>query len=158
MIPRIDVVGRMRARVAPRARRSLARRLHQAGRRLGLSARELGGLGVRIVGDEEMAGLHERFLGEAQTTDVLSFPVEPAATHGDPELPLLGDVVLCWDAVVRQARSPGAQAQLDEATVLCVHGIVHLLGHDHGTRAAARAMRRLERRALRACGLSRARI
>jgi len=108
---------------------------------------------VRIVEDREMMAVHERFLGEARTTDVLSFPVDAEALPDDHDLGVLGDIVLCWDAVARQARDSGAQALLDEATVLCVHGIVHLLGHDHGTRAEAREMRRRERRALRACGL-----
>ena len=41
-------------------------------------------------------------------------------------------------------------AAIDEATVLAVHGLCHLLGHDHGGRGEARAMHRAERRALKA--------
>lgn len=43
-----------------------------------------------------------------------------------------------------------AAAAIDEATVLAVHGLCHLLGHDHGERGEARAMHRAERRGLRA--------
>lgn len=48
--------------------------------------------------------------------------------------------------------SSEAAAALDEATVLAVHGLCHLLGHDHGRRGEARAMHRAERRGLRAAG------
>lgn len=47
-----------------------------------------------------------------------------------------------------------AEAAIDEATVLAIHGLCHLLGHDHGRAAEARAMHRDERRALRAADTS----
>jgi probable rRNA maturation factor len=61
----------------------------------------------------------------------------------------LGDIVIDWQQVQRQARDASLRAQIDEATVLLVHGLCHLLGHDHRTRAQGRRMHRAERKLLR---------
>ena len=90
-------------------------------------------LSVRIVDDAEMSALHVRFMGEPGPTDVLSFPA------GDPEAWLLGDIALDWEAIARQAAGPHEAQRLHEATVLCVHGLAHLLGHDHATQPPERA-------------------
>ncbi|MCA9637697.1 MAG: rRNA maturation RNAse YbeY, partial [Myxococcales bacterium] len=50
----------------------------------------------------------------------------------------LGDIVLSWPAVIRQARRRDLAGLLDEATVLAVHGLAHLLGHDHRERREGR--------------------
>jgi len=105
-------------------------------------------LSVRIVDDTEMAALHVRFMGEQGPTDVLSFPA------GDPEAYLLGDIALDWEAIARQAAGAHEQARLDEATVLTVHGLAHLLGHDHGTAEQGRRMHQMEARLLRGIGVA----
>lgn len=105
-------------------------------------------LSLRIVDDAEMSALHERFMGEAGPTDVLSFPA------GDPDAWLLGDIAIDWQAIARQAAGPLESQRLHEATVLCVHGLAHLLGHDHGTAEEGRRMHRLEARLLRGIGVS----
>ena len=61
-----------------------------------------------------------------------------------------GELVLCWPAVTRQARTHQARDLLDEACVLAVHGLAHLLGHDHLGAAEGRRMHTAERRALAA--------
>lgn len=66
--------------------------------------------------------------------------------HAQPTVGL-GDIVLSWDAVRRQA---GARPPLDEATVLVIHGLAHLLGHDHTGRRDGRRMHRRELRGLAA--------
>lgn len=104
-------------------------------------------LSVRIVDDAEMSALHVRFMGEPGPTDVLSFPA------GDPEAWLLGDIALDWEAIARQAAGPHEAQRLHEATVLCVHGLAHLLGHDHATAEEGRRMHRLEARLLRQLGV-----
>ena len=71
-------------------------------------------LSISFVTEEEIAGLHERYLHEAGPTDVLSFPLDDEA--GEDGLRQLGDVVI----------APAAELRL-----LLVHGILHLLGHDH---------------------------
>jgi probable rRNA maturation factor len=98
-------------------------------------------LSVLLVDERTMADLHERWMGEPGPTDVLAFPMdelrpphmagnrsgdtEPGA---DPKL--LGDVVLCPQVAAAQAEKASHSTQ-DELEMLCVHGILHLLGYDH---------------------------
>jgi probable rRNA maturation factor len=150
--PRIAVARSLRGSIDPAALPVLARRLRGAARRMGVSAEQLAELGVKIVDDREMAELHLKYMGEPGPTDVLSFTGGGAP---DPEFdfdtePPFGDIVLDWHAVIRQARIRTQAGLIDEATVLLVHGLAHLLGHDHGTREEARRMHRLERIGLRA--------
>ncbi len=141
--PRFVVSPSLRSRVNSRLVAALERRARRAATQLRIDPERLHGLGLRIVDDAEMAKLHETYMGESGPTDVLSFtPVE----FGESEL--LGDIAIDWDAVVRQAAGPSLRAQLDEATVLLVHGLAHLLGHDHRRRDEGRRMHRVERRVL----------
>jgi probable rRNA maturation factor len=141
--PRFVVSPSLRSRVNARLVAALERRARRAAMQLRINADRLRGLGLRIVDDAEMAELHETYMGERGPTDVLSFT--PAALG---EVDLLGDIAIDWDAVVRQAAGPSLQAQLDEATVWLVHGLAHLLGHDHRRRDEGRRMHRVERRVL----------
>jgi rRNA maturation RNase YbeY len=93
---------------------------------------------VRIMGDAEMRRLNRTYAGEDHATDVLSF-----AGSGDQ----LGDLGISWPAVVRQARRY-RHPQRTELALLCVHGLLHLLGWDHATPAQAREMTRLTLAAL----------
>jgi probable rRNA maturation factor len=101
-----------------------------------------------------MRALNRRFRGMDRVTDVLSFPMGPApADHsggrvGDAQL---GDVVIALGRAERQARAMG-HARLTELKVLALHGVLHLLGHDHETDDGA--MSRAERRCLRRGGLA----
>jgi probable rRNA maturation factor len=143
--PSFLVSAGVRARVSPRLLALLERRTRRAARRVGIDADQLRWLGLRIVDDAEMAELHQTYMGEAGPTDVLSFrPVDGLGSGS------LGDIVIDWDAVVRQARGWSSAALLDEATVLIVHGLAHLIGHDHAERGEGRRMHRVERRVLRA--------
>jgi probable rRNA maturation factor len=79
-----------------------------------------GELGLALVGPEEIRELKREHLGVDEATDVLSFPID-----GRDELPpgvprQLGDVVLCPQVVGDAWRAP------------LVHGLLHLLGYDHG--------------------------
>jgi probable rRNA maturation factor len=146
---RLIVDRELRARLDGDARRLLLRVAAAAGRRLGFSAAELGGLGLRLVGDTTMIELCRVHLGDAHVTDVLSFPAPD-----DPFVPCAGDIAIDWEQVQRQAIWPGSSGWAREAAQLLVHGLVHLAGHDHGTRAQARRMLRAERAAARAAGLA----
>jgi probable rRNA maturation factor len=87
----------------------------------GLAASELS---VSFVTEEEMAELHERYLGEPGPTDVLAFPLDEVDEEG---VRILGDVVICPAVAARNnPADPGSELRL-----LLVHGILHLLGHDH---------------------------
>ncbi|PRP91961.1 Endoribonuclease YbeY [Enhygromyxa salina] len=148
--PYFFVSPQLRGRVAPRVVALLSRRTRRAGQCLGLDAAALRSLGLRIVEDEEMAELHLAYMDEPGPTDVLSFTPAAAGAPQAPGLPgSLGDIVIDWDAVERQAGAASSVARLNEATVLVVHGLVHLLGHDHGDRHEGRRMHRLEQRVLR---------
>lgn len=125
--------------------RELGRRLERGARLLGIEAHDRAPVTVSVVGQDQMSELHLRWMGLAGPTDVLSIP---AAQEG--EIRAVGDIVLCWPIVQSQAASGPAQSELHEATVLGVHGLVHLCGHDHRTRRQSRRMHRQECRVLRA--------
>ncbi len=85
-------------------------------------------LSVSFVEDAEMEELHVRYMDEAGPTDVLSFPQDPddrGEEHGGVRI--LGDVVIAPAVAARNnPDDPAAELRL-----LLVHGILHLLGHDH---------------------------
>ena len=90
-------------------------------------------LSVSFVNEDEMADLHLRYLNEEGPTDVLSFPQDDDASEGPR---LLGDVVIAPSVAARnQPDDPAAELRL-----LLVHGILHLLGHDHDDEAERAAM------------------
>lgn len=93
-------------------------------------------LAVRISGDRELRRLNRRHLAEDHATDVLSFPA------GDPGDAHLGDIVVSWPAVRRQAAEFGHDED-SELSLLVVHGFLHILGWDHATDAEEREMNRL---------------
>lgn len=72
-----------------------------------------------------MKRLNRKFRGKNKTTDVLSFPAEPG-----PGPAVLGDVVVSVPAARRQAALAGWSLE-KESLFLVIHGILHLLGHDH---------------------------
>jgi probable rRNA maturation factor len=90
-----------------------------------------GELGLSFVGTEEMRRLKREHLGIDEATDVLSFPID-----GLERLPAgvprqLGDTVLCAQMVGDGWRRP------------LVHGLLHLLGYDHGRAMTTREIRYL---------------
>ena len=103
----------------------------------------LADLSMLLVDEAHMTNLHEKWMEEPGPTDVLSFPMDelrphsiagPNRTRGrdedDSEPVLLGDVVLCPQVAVAQARQHG-HSTAAELELLTVHGVLHLLGYDH---------------------------
>lgn len=93
-----------------------------------------GELTLTFVDTELMAELNAEHMGEVYATDVLSFPLDAdltpnaVATEWGPLL--LGDVVVC--PAVAASNAPSHAGTLDdELALLVVHGILHVLGHDH---------------------------
>jgi len=110
----IEVENRSGVPVDAPAARKLARDV-LAGQRIAS-----GDLGIAFVGPDEIRRLKQEHLGIDEATDVLSFPID-----GTSELPgelprQLGDVVICPQVVADEWRRP------------LVHGLLHLLGYDHG--------------------------
>lgn len=93
-------------------------------------------LSVLLTDDRRMAALHERWMGEEGPTDVLSFPME--------EQGILGDIVISVETAARRGRG-GPERELLRCLV---HGVLHLTGHDHRTKAQKARMDRLARRLL----------
>jgi probable rRNA maturation factor len=85
-------------------------------------------LTVVLIGDESIQTLNRDFLGHDAPTDVLSFP----ADEPDPETGrcYLGDVVISVPRATEQAETRGHTLEA-EVQLLVVHGVLHLLGHDH---------------------------
>ena len=96
-------------------------------------------LSVSFVTDEEIADLHRRYMGEEGPTDVLSFPLDEVDEGGAR---ILGDVVISPSAAERN----NPLDQPSELRLLLVHGILHLLGHDHEDEADRAAMWTLQER------------
>ena len=102
-------------------------------------------LGITLADDTTVHALNRDHRGQDKPTNVLSFPL----VDGDfePEAPgaplLLGDVILAYQTVAREAAGQG-KSLADHAVHLVVHGVLHLLGHDHESDGEADAMERLE--------------
>jgi probable rRNA maturation factor len=116
----VETDNRSGTTVAARAAEELAERVLVAE---GVSDGELG---IAWVGGDEMRGLKREHLGVDETTDVLSFPLDGRDELPDGEPRALGDVILCPEVVGERWREP------------LVHGLLHLLGYDHGEEMAAR--------------------
>jgi probable rRNA maturation factor len=102
-------------------------------------------LSIRLVEVEPMTALHVHFMKEPGPTDVLAFPMDELGDQRDDtdseDAPpvLLGDVVLCPDVAASQANEAGHSLE-NELHMLCTHGILHLLGYDHGDPEEEREM------------------
>jgi probable rRNA maturation factor len=107
-------------------------------------------LSLSLVGDQAMRALNREYRGKDSATDVLSFSLE--AAPGRSAERLLGDVVISVDTARRQAREYGATLQR-ELYRLLIHGLLHLMGHDHIAPSERRVMRREERRLAEAIAL-----
>ena len=89
-------------------------------------------LTLLVTTDERMRDFNRRFLGEDRPTDVLAFPSPPGLD--EPGRRYLGDLCISLHRAVEQARS-GGHPLTAELSLLVVHGVLHLLGHDHDQRA-----------------------
>jgi probable rRNA maturation factor len=115
-------------------------------------------LSIVLVDVETMSAYHEKFMGEPGPTDVLSFPMDELRSPEpgeEPPLGLLGDIVLCPTFTASQAADSGRTPE-EEADYLLVHGLLHLLGHDHAEPAEKKVMFDLNDKVIAAWGASRA--
>jgi probable rRNA maturation factor len=118
-------------------------------------------LSLLFVDEESIAELNKKFMDKDGPTDVLAFPIDDPTASGrwpdagttgpdredvdEDDLPLLlGDVVLCPAVAARQAPEHAGTYD-DEIALLVVHGVLHVLGHDHAEPDEAAAMQARER-------------
>ena len=106
-------------------------------------------IGVVLTDDAKMRALNRAWRGKDSATNVLSFP---APASKSTELRLLGDVVLAYETIVGEAAGQRIPAQ-DHLAHLTVHGVLHLLGHDHDNDRDAEAMEDRERNILARLGV-----
>ena len=121
-------------------------------------------LSLMFVDEAAIADLNLRFMDKPGPTDVLAFPIDDPATAGrwpdagttgpdrdevdDDDLPLLlGDVVVCPSVAAAQAHEHAGTYD-DEIALLVVHGVLHVLGHDHAEPEEATIMQARERELL----------
>ena len=102
-----------------------------------------GEITLRIVDADEGLSLNQSWRGKAYATNVLSFPMQ--------EKDYLGDIVICAEVVAREAIEQGKDARAHWAHMV-VHGVLHLMGHDHIADDEAEKMEALERRLLARMG------
>lgn len=141
---RIEVQLATAARGVPN-RRTLSRWALSA-----LSAeRRAGVVCLRIVDESESRTLNARYRDRDRPTNVLSFAADLPEVDLGPRP--LGDIVICAPVVAREAAEQGKPTRAHWAH-LTVHGVLHLLGYDHGTRAEARVMEGREIAILSALG------
>jgi len=107
-------------------------------------------LTVLFTGDAAMAELNRAWRGKAGATNILSFPAVSGVHPGQPRA--LGDLVLAAGVVAAEAASQ-AKPLANHTAHLIIHGLLHLLGHDHADEASGEAMELLEVRAMARLGL-----
>ncbi len=122
---------------------------------LRLLGQEQAELSVLLAGDQEIRALNLQFRGLDKPTDVLSFPPPEELCLPPGVLRPLGEIVISLETASRQLEEGclprireliGARSWslLDEVSFLFIHGILHLLGHDHLQAEEARQMEALE--------------
>ncbi len=102
-----------------------------------------GEITLRIVDADEGLALNQSWRGKAYATNVLSFPMG--------EKDYLGDILICAEVVAREAAEQGKSSRAHWAHMV-VHGVLHLMGHDHIADDEAEKMEALERRLLAKMG------
>jgi len=114
-------------------------------------------IAVRLTSDDAVHVLNRQYRQQDKPTNVLSFPmvqpdlIESLGNTDDGEI-LLGDVVLAHGVCLREAAEKDVPLE-DHAAHLIVHGVLHLLGHDHMNDVDADAMEAIERAAMASLGL-----
>ncbi|HZN28452.1 MAG TPA: rRNA maturation RNase YbeY [Xanthobacteraceae bacterium] len=101
-----------------------------------------GELAVVLTDDAAIRALNRDWRGEDAATNVLSFPAKEAR-HDRRAPRLLGDIVMAYETVAREAAAEG-KPFMHHLAHLAVHGFLHLVGYDHEANEGADAMEALE--------------
>ncbi|WP_086933710.1 rRNA maturation RNase YbeY [Agarilytica rhodophyticola] len=105
-------------------------------------------ISIRVIDADESRSLNHQYRNKDKSTNVLSFPCElPEGV----DIPLLGDLAICAEVVIDEAREQDKTVRSHWAHMV-VHGTLHLLGYDHIDDAEAEEMETLETQILMAMG------
>jgi probable rRNA maturation factor len=104
-------------------------------------------LTIVLTNNAQLQQLNMQFLGLDTPTDVLSFPA--GEVDPDTDRPYLGDVLISVERAQAQALTHPLE---DELRLLVVHGVLHLLGHDHAEETKKELMWRIQREVLHSLG------
>lgn len=85
-------------------------------------------LNIGFIDDEYMSELHLKWMNEAGSTDVLSFPMDLPQDKGD--VVTLGDIMISPVFAAAQAKTAGHSSE-HEIYILATHGLLHIIGYDH---------------------------
>jgi probable rRNA maturation factor len=135
----------------------ICRRAAAAALRLGDPALPAGEASICLADDAFVRVLNHRYRGQDRPTNVLSFAgmtgAERAAAGRDGRPVTFGDIVVAYETTAAEAEDE-AKGVAEHLSHLVVHGMLHLLGYDHETRAEAEAMERLETETLASLGVA----
>jgi probable rRNA maturation factor len=135
----------------PQARKMARETIAACAAESGIAACAGADVSLCLADDERLRALNSRWRGVDKPTNVLSFP---AARSRPPERsPALGDIVLAFETLEREAKVFGAPLA-DHYRHLVAHGFLHLLGYDHRTDEEAERMETLEKRVLARFGVA----
>lgn len=115
-------------------------------------------INIILTTDANIKKINKNYRGKDKATNVLSFPQfnfdkpvkksELAIFPSDMSIPL-GDIILANQTIKREAKAEGKEFE-DHVIHLIVHGVLHLLGHDHMTDKDAKKMEKLELKVMEA--------
>lgn len=108
-------------------------------------------LSLVLADDATVRALNARWRDKDAPTNVLAFATDEKPVIGKPVL--LGDVVLAYETVAREAKAQG-KSLADHLRHLVIHGVLHLLGYDHVAAVPAKRMEALETRILASLGVA----
>ncbi len=116
-------------------------------------------LSIALVDDKQMCDIHEQYLGDNSTTDVVTFSLleddeqSPRATDDPDSIDRIdGELIVCVDEAQRQAEQRGIELK-HELLLYIVHGLLHLMGLDDADAEEAAAMHQREDEILQAMGI-----
>ena len=107
------------------------------------------GLTLRVVDNAEMRNSNLQWRGIDKTTNVLSFPADLPVETG---IKYLGDILICAEVLQRESREQN-KSLFDHWAHIVVHGVLHLLGHDHENDSEAAVMEAREIEILATLGI-----
>ena len=109
-----------------------------------------GSVSIKFLGKEEMQLMNKKFRSADHPTNVLAFPIDNRLELATDSL---GDIAICHEVVLKEAKEQNKKVS-DHMAHIFIHGVLHLLGHDHQKEVQAETMENLERRILSKIGVA----